>query len=66
MRRTEFVVRVWQEGEYCWGQIIEPLHEWKGTFRGAEELWRMLSERLEVPPQSGGEDPSTAHAAPDE
>jgi len=51
IRRRAFVLRVWQdETGYVWGQIAEPISQWRRAFASIEELWAILLGCLEVPP----------------
>ena len=53
-RPRAFLMRVIQDAEgNLHGQISEPMsaNEWRATFGGAAELWRLLTERLACPPE---------------
>jgi hypothetical protein len=55
IRRRAFVLRVWQdESGRIWGQITEPVSEWRRPFAGLEELWDILLDSLDIPGRGKG------------
>ena len=54
VRRRAFVLREWQdESGRIWGQITEPVSEWRRPFASLEELWAILIACLDLPKDSG-------------
>ncbi len=54
IRRRAFVLRVWQdETGHVWGQITEPVSEWRRPFASADELWALLMNRLDISTDHG-------------
>jgi hypothetical protein len=48
-RRPALIVRAWcDEQGSCWGQVVDPVNEWRAPFGSAAELWRVLTARLGV------------------
>lgn len=50
MKRTSFVIRVWQdESGRCWGQIVEPVAEKRTAFKSKDALLQALKDHLDTP-----------------
>lgn len=53
IHRQALIVRVWSDGHsVVWGQIVDPVAEWRATFASFDDLWRVLIARLLLPQSS--------------
>jgi hypothetical protein len=59
VRPRAFVLRVWcDEDNRLWGQVAEPLHDWRQPFADSHELLDTLIARMAAAPQSSSAEPT--------